>query len=183
MIMNYIILDLELNSKAFKSRHPNEIIEIGAIKLNTELKETGAFQAFVKPKVYRKLFPIVKRKTHISQDDINNAESFKVVLTSFKEWIGKDYILCCWGHDDIHHLKSNCEFNRRSTGWLKRSVDIQKQFSKISEAPSGQRVSLKNALIMLGIPLEEKLHRADADARYTAEVFKRIFNSLDLKIH
>jgi DNA polymerase III epsilon subunit-like protein len=55
-LMNYIVFDLELNSKPFKSRHPNEIIEIGAVKLNRNLEITGTFQSFVKPKVYKKAF-------------------------------------------------------------------------------------------------------------------------------
>lgn len=60
--MNYIIYDLELNSKPFKSKLPNEIIEIGAIKLDSDLKEIDTFQAFIKPHYFKKLFPVVKRK-------------------------------------------------------------------------------------------------------------------------
>lgn len=181
--MNYIVFDLELNSKAFKSRFPNEIIEIGAVKLDSDLKTVGDFQSFIKPKLYRKLFPVIKRKTSILQEDINNAESFKVILNCFKEWIGEDYLLCSWGHDDIHHLKANCQFNRRGTDWLKQSLDIQKQFSKIYNLPSGQRFSLKNALLLLGITVEEDLHRAHVDAKYTAQIFKEVFDKLDFKLY
>jgi len=180
--INYIIFDLELNSKVFKSSHPNEIIEIGAVKIDGNLRNMGTFQSYVKPKIYRKLFPIVKRKTKIKQEDINNAPGFKEVLSSFKDWIGSNYILCSWGHDDIHHLKANCEFNRRGTKWLKNHIDIQKQFSKLHNLPAGQRFSLKNALNLLGIPVENDLHRADVDAKYTAEIFIRVFDKLDLRL-
>ncbi|MCX7745700.1 MAG: exonuclease domain-containing protein [Clostridia bacterium] len=179
--MNYIVFDLELNSKAFKSRIPNEIIEIGAVKLNENLEIEGVFQSFVKPKIFRKLFPIIKTKTGISQYEVNEAESFKVVLKRFKEWIGEEYILCCWGHDDIHHMRANCQFNRRNIDWLKDYIDIQRQFSKIFESPPGQRYSLEKALSVLEIDTEEDLHRAFIDAKYTAEIFKRIFDKLNLK--
>ncbi|MCX7709907.1 MAG: exonuclease domain-containing protein [Clostridia bacterium] len=177
--MNYIIFDLELNSKPFKNRHPNEVIEIGAVKLDENLNFAGEFQSFAKPKIYKKIFKVVKNKTHILQQDIDEAEEFKVVIDRFKQWIGTNGLLCSWGHDDIHHLKTNCKFNKVGSRWLKESIDIQKQFSRIYDLPKGQVFSLKNALAMLEIPVEEELHRADIDARYTAEIFKKIFDQLD----
>lgn len=181
--MHYIIFDLELNSKIFKSKLPNEIIEIGAVKVDDKLERIGEFQAFVKPKIFRKLFPIVKRKTNISQKDIDDAENFKIVLNDFKDWIGgHEYVLCSWGHDDFHHLKENCAFNRRSTKWISNHIDIQKQFSKLYGFASGTRSSLSNALELLEIPIEVDLHRADVDARYTYEIFVRIFDKINTQI-
>lgn len=178
--MDYIIFDLELNSKFMKSKLPNEIIEIGAVKLNEALETTGQFQSFVRPKIYKKLLPIIKRKTGITQSEISSAASLRTVVTSFRQWLGNDYILCCWGHDDIHHFKSNCELNRLSLGWLKRNVDIQQQLSALYNLPAGHRFSLKKALNVLEIPLKDELHRADVDARYTAEIFKKAYSSLNL---
>ena len=59
--MNYIVYDLELNSKPFKSHIPNEIIEIGAVKLNDNLQKLDSFSSFVKPRRFNKLFPIAMR--------------------------------------------------------------------------------------------------------------------------
>lgn len=174
--MNYIIFDLELNSKPFKNRHPNEIIEIGAVKLNDNLEVAGTFQSFVRPKIYKKLFKVIKQKTDIKQEDINNAEDFKCVLAKFKDWIDRDYILCSWGYDDIHHLRSNCRLHRLSAKWIKNPFDIQKQFSIQNGLPAGQVSSLGNALGVLGVNVDEKLHRADIDAKYTADIFIRLKN-------
>lgn len=180
--MDYIVFDLELNSKPFKNRHPNEVIEIGAVKLDGSLNLAGSFQAFVRPRYYKKVFKVVRQKTKICQDDINNAEDFKTVIDRFRLWIGTDYLLCSWGNDDIHHLKMNCKFNRMGSRWLRDSIDIQKQFSKIHDLPLGQVFSLKNALALLDIPVEGDLHRAYIDAMYTGEIFKRVFDKLDLKL-
>lgn len=177
--MNYIVFDLELNSKIFKSKLPNEIIEIGAVKLNRCLEEVSTFQSFIKPKIHRKLFPIIKRKTGILQADVNTAAGFKEVAGLFRQWIGKDYILCTWGHDDMHHIRSNCKLNRMNTDWLRNCLDIQKHFSKMYQSPPGQRFSLKSALSMLEIELEDELHRAEIDAKYTAKVFIEIFDRLE----
>lgn len=179
--MDYVVFDLELNSKIFKSKIPNEIIEIGAVKLDENLNKVGEFQSFIKPKVFRKLFPVVKRKTNISQCDIDNADCFKEVMDRFRAWLGEEYILCSWGHDDIHHFKENCKFNRRGYKWIKSHIDIQKHFSKLYGFSDGTRSSLANALKILEIPVEDCLHRAYIDAIYTAEVFVRIFDILEEK--
>lgn len=181
--MNYIVYDLELNSKIFKSRIPNEIIEIGAVKLNDNLEILDSFQSFVRPKVHRKLFPLIKRKTGIIQEDVNNADSFKEVITRFIQWISGEYVLCSWGHDDIHHLRTNCELNRIKIGWLNSNIDIQNQVSQIYQLPKGEKYSLKKALLILDIPLEESLHRADVDAKYTAKIFIDVFDKLDFSTY
>lgn len=180
--MNYIIYDLELNSKPFKSNLPNEIIEIGAVKLDSDLNEIDTFQAFIKPRYFKKLFPVVKRKTKITQEDVNDAENFKDIISSFRNWIGDNFTLISWGHDDIHHLLMSCKSNRLTTSWLKKNVDLQKQVSSIYKVPAGQRYSLENALNVLEIEVGENLHRALADARYTAHIFIKTFDRLDLNV-
>lgn len=180
--MNYIVYDLELNSKPFKSSIPNEIIEVGAIKLDDNLQEIDTFSSFIKPKYFKKLFSVVKQKTKITQEHINGADNFRNVINQFIRWIGDDYILISWGHDDVHNLLLNCKYNRMRIDWLKRNIDIQKQFSSIYDLPSGQRYSLENALLLIGIEIDESLHRALNDAEYTAKVFASIFDRLDLEV-
>lgn len=179
--MNYIIYDLELNSKPFKSNLPNEIIEIGAVKLDDNLNKVDEFQSFIKPKYFSKLFSLVKKKTQITQDDINNADNFKSVIRKFRQWIGSDFILISWGHDDIYNLTLNCRFNRIKTEWLKKNIDIQKQFSSIFNLPPGQRYSLENALKLMGIDIKDNFHRALTDAEYTSKIFKGVFDKLNLQ--
>ncbi|SHK13129.1 3'-5' exonuclease [Tepidibacter formicigenes] len=177
--MNYIVFDLELNSKPFKSKIPNEIVEIGAVKINENLEIIDRFQSFIKPKYFPKLFRTIKKKTKISQVDINNAQSFDTVLNFFKNWIGKEYILFSWGYDDYYHFKTNCTLHELDINWLYKFVNIQKQFAHIYKFEKGQYPSLKNALNKLDIPLEEDdFHRADIDAEYTAKIFIKVFNKL-----
>ena len=54
--MNYIVLDLEWNQspsgKIYSNKSlPFEIIEIGAVKLNSCFKEIGRFSELIKPRV------------------------------------------------------------------------------------------------------------------------------------
>jgi DNA polymerase III epsilon subunit-like protein len=47
---------------------------------------------------------------------------------------------------------------------------------------AGTRSSLSNALELLEIPIEEELHRADVDAKYTAEIFIRVFHKINTEM-
>ncbi|WP_187296174.1 3'-5' exonuclease [Tepidibacter mesophilus] len=178
--MNYIIFDLELNSKPFKNKIPNEIIEIGAVKLNNDLEIIDRFQSFIKPKYFSKLFSLIKKKTNIKQVDIDNSDSFKSIIRSFKEWLGEDYLLCCWGYDDYYHIKSNCKLHNIKSSWISEFLDIQKQFSRIHKLEKGKTASLSNALALCCIEInDENMHRADIDAEYTCKLFINIFQKLD----
>ena len=55
--MYYIILDLEWNTALDKvsGKYVNEIIEVGAVKLNDKLKEVSKFSAFVSSRLTSKL--------------------------------------------------------------------------------------------------------------------------------
>ena len=76
--MQYIILDLEWNTAFDKRRKEfvNEIIEFGAVKLDEQLEEIDTFSSFVKPVIEKKLTSRVRKLTHITNEDVQNAEKY-----------------------------------------------------------------------------------------------------------
>ena len=68
--MYYIFLDLEWNNAYSKIHHRfvNEIIEIGAVKLDENLNECGRFDVFVKSRITKKLATRFKNLTNNSTD-------------------------------------------------------------------------------------------------------------------
>jgi len=57
-----------------------------------------SFQIIIRPKLYKKLNPILKRMTKISNEDLNGTLGFKKCIKQFREWIGTDnYVFCTWG--------------------------------------------------------------------------------------
>jgi len=103
LIKNHIILDLE--ATCWKDRgvkKQNEIIEIGAIKIDGNGKLISEFSEFVKPKLNPELSDFCKELTTIGQSDIDSADTFDCVIERFKKWINLDepYILCSWGFYD-----------------------------------------------------------------------------------
>lgn len=174
--MNYIIFDLELNCRMYKSKLPMEIIEIGAVKLNERLEEVDRFQSFVKPRLLVKLAPTIKRKTKIEQVDINNAHPLPQVLTHFRKFIGAEYTLIAWGPDDLRHLRTNCEFNKLDVEWIQNYFDLQKAYMNLHKLPS--QPALKNVLTELSIEEYGNCHRGLDDALNTATVFTKIFGEI-----
>jgi hypothetical protein len=113
MYVNFIIYDLEWNNvsyiKSVKFNNkdcPNEIIEIGAIKVNENLEIIDKFYYIIKPKIYRNI--LVKRLTKMSgitKDDLKKGNNFDFVINKFLSWLGnEEYLLCTWGTDDMSEI-------------------------------------------------------------------------------
>ena len=77
--INYIVLDLEATCDD-KTQIQNEIIEIGAVKLDENLKKIAEFQIFIKPNLNPQLTDFCKELTKIEQTDVDGAVGFKEAL-------------------------------------------------------------------------------------------------------
>ncbi|MFP3387866.1 exonuclease domain-containing protein [Brevibacillus sp. SIMBA_040] len=175
--MNYIIFDLEATCWENDRKRQNEIIEIGAVKLDKKLKIVGEFQTFIKPLRNPVLSDFCKNLTSISQADVDNAPSFGNAIDDFKNWIGNDYWLCSWGFYDKNQLKMDCELHNKPTHWLSNHISIKHQHGKMIERERG--VGMERALNMLKIPLDGTHHRGIDDARNISKIFVKIFDKLE----
>ena len=93
--MYYIIMDLEWNNSYVKSTQKfiNEIIEIGAVKLNSKLETVDTFSELIKPVISKKLRSRIKNLTHITNDDIKGGKPFSAVMADFENWVGEDAVI------------------------------------------------------------------------------------------
>lgn len=190
--MHYIVLDLEFNNMRDITDYypdiyerypnyeehecPNEIIEIGAVKLDKFMKTIDTLKIYVKPVIFEILNPRIREITGISEKDLENGLSFAVALDKLAVFSGEDSIICSWAKDDVAEIIRNSNYhNCTNLGWLQQYVDIQEYCTKV--LAEKKSLSLKNALDKLRIKVEEsELHDALNDAVYTAEVFRRKFN-------
>ncbi|ERI90033.1 exonuclease [Clostridiales bacterium oral taxon 876 str. F0540] len=195
--LNYVIIDLEFNNlrditefyptfydenaEVLEYKCPNEIIEIGAVKLNRSMKEIDRFKTYVKPSIYRFLNPKISEMTGIRDGDLEGGIVFKEALEKLGDFMGEDSIVCSWAKDDIAELIRNADYhNCSSIEWLKGYIDLQEYCTKV--LAEKKSLGLKNALNKLRIKVfEQDLHDALNDASYTAEVFKRIYNDRAVK--
>ena len=134
--MNYIVFDLEWN-QSNTGREPEirelpfEIIEIGAIKLNNEMKFVGEFSQLVKPEVYQEMHYITRKLIHMQMEELQCGKPFPLVIDEFLEWCGKDSIFCTWGPLDLVELQRNMSFYNMQPLSNKpfQCLDVQKLFS------------------------------------------------------
>ena len=81
--MNYIVLDLEWNQgneEKEKQRKdiPFEIIEIGAIKLDSRMEPAGSFHEMVKPQVYREMHRMTRQLLHMDMKQLQGGSFFRM---------------------------------------------------------------------------------------------------------
>lgn len=185
--MDYIVFDTEFNQPQPKLYNPNikfkpnrispfEIIEIGAVKVNQQLEIVDTFQSFIDPVIYKRLSPIVSRKTKITKKDLKKGENFVKVMREFRKWIGNEYILCTWSNNDIREMKRNCKYHDIDYEWLENYYDIQLHCTKLLGLPKSHAIGLKNSLHAFDIEQDADFHRAIDDALYTAKVFIKVFS-------
>lgn len=177
--MNYVVLDLEWNMGSAKKElkmMPFEIIEIGAVKLNSEKKETDRFSRLIRPRVYKKMHRINSSIVHLSNKDLKDAESFEIVYSEFQEFLGPEPVMfCTWGDSDLTELQRNIRFFNLiplSLGPIE-FLDVQKLYGYSKDSPK-ERLSLKKAAEELSIPETTGFHRALGDAIYTAGILEHI---------
>lgn len=174
--MNYIILDLEWNQSSTGEEEvtkvlPFEIVEIGAIKLNSEREMVSEFSELVKPQVYREMHHITSKLIHLQMDQLEQGQDFVKVAKQFFGWCGEDYMFCTWGPLDLTELQRNLRYygmRPLSDGPFK-FLDVQKLFSIAYEDKKSRR-TLEHAIDFLRIEKDIPFHRAFSDAYYTAKV-------------
>ena len=177
-------MDLEWNQAADSADERSrmlafEIIEIGAVKLNSRMEVIGRFHELIRPQVYEQMHRITERLIHIHMSQLSECRTFREVADDFLRWCGGEkkepYLFGTWGPMDLTELQRNMRFfgmDPLSEGPL-RFYEIQKLFSIAYEDGKSRR-SLEYAVDYLGLEKEKQFHRAQGDAAYAAKVLQHI---------
>lgn len=179
--MQYIIMDLEWNNVWEKKRHGyiNEIIEIGAVKLDDTMQQVDTFSMFVQSAIGKKLRHSVKELTKITSADLRDAAHFPAVLRQFQDWLGpQPHILLSWGDGDIRVLLDNYRYfyPEQSPQFLQKYMDLQAYVQSRIKKDDKNQIGLLAAAELLGIPVAElELHRALGDSLLGAECLRLVF--------
>lgn len=196
--MGYIIIDLEFNNlrnidKYYSNFYEenkgidligleNEIIEIGAVKVDRYMKILDSMKVYIKPTAFPIMNPSIIEITKIDDELLSNeGVTFREALERLKGMFDESDILCSWAKDDVAELIRNAKYhNYNDLKWLNSYLDIQEYATKVL----GHRkaLGLKNALDELRIKVDNtKLHDALNDSLYTVEVLRRIYNPRVIK--
>ena len=190
---SYIVFDLEWNQSAEGKQGevrelPFEILEIGAVKLNSSLEPVGEFSCVIRPVVYTRLHYKVLEITHVGMEELKKrGVPFAEAVRSFLSWCreaGEETedrplsppVFCTWGNMDLTELQRNMAFHgvENPFPYPLLYYDLQKLYNRLYLDNSKNRLPLEKAVEQLGLPPAEQFHRALDDARCTAAVMKKM---------
>ena len=171
--MYFIIYDLEATCWQGKPiTKTQEVIEIGAVKMDLYGEIIEAFSRFVRPVLNPVLSAYCQELTSISQIDINRADTFNNVIEDFQDWIevfDVEYLLCSWGRFDKKLLQQDCELHELESSWLDPHINVKRQYQEFKRLrkPRG----LKHAIEAEGFEFTGTHHRAISDAENLGKIF------------
>lgn len=174
--MNYIIFDLEASCWLGRPPHGiNEVIEIGAVKVNDYNEVESIFSKFIKPTVNPILSDFCTRLTSITQTDVDKSKTFPFIIQEFMDWIGieEDFVLISWGKYDKQQLIQDCELHKMETEWLEHHFNLKPAYRALKDLKD--EPGLKKAVKLEGFEFTGIHHRAISDAENTAKIFIKYF--------
>lgn len=181
--MQYVIMDLEWNGAFCKDigGYFNEIIDLGAVRLNEALEVTSQFSRLIRPKVSTKLTEIVRNLTSLSNEDLDHGGTFQQTVKAFADWLGEDdAVVMTWSTSDLLVLLENYRyfFHQDTIPFLKQYADLQAFSQHRFQMAGGNHLGLQNAASLLDISTEGKeLHRALGDSLLSARIFHRQYDA------
>jgi 3'-5' exoribonuclease 1 len=176
--LNYIIFDLEATCWLGRPPHGvNEVIEIGAVKVNRYGEVASVFSKFVKPTFNPILSDFCKKLTSIQQSDVNKAKTFPAVCQEFIDWIDidEDYYLVSWGKYDKEQLMLECKIHHLEYDWLDPHFNAKIGYKNLKKEPHEQ--GLKKVIKNEGFVFTGIHHRAVSDAENLSKVFIKYLES------
>jgi inhibitor of KinA sporulation pathway (predicted exonuclease) len=174
--MYHVFVDFEMTCwgkrDRIKGKRLQEIIQIGAAKLNDSFDVIDTFSMYVKPEFMKTLTKTCMELTGIKPENLADAPTLAEALIVFEEWIGTSNVkLYSWGDDDCRQFENECAhkclYSKRS-GCYSRWLNLQNIFMRVYGF--SRQLGLINAVQMCGFDFEGKQHRAVYDALNGASV-------------
>lgn len=182
--MNYIILDLEWDS-AYSARHKrfiNQILQIGAVRLDGNFNITDTFEQTVRSSVSKKVSGRFAALTGITTEKMRNGIPFDEAVDRYNEWAGKDTITMTWSDSDLYSIKENeeCLLSGGRRFAVEKYLDLQKfvqgELKKAGYEDKNQ-ISLAAAAELLGVNTQGlELHTAKDDSLLCVALLKKCYN-------
>ena len=169
--MSYVFFDLEWNQGYPHSEEDrlDEIIQIGACRLDRWDGEFETFSAYVRPAIHKKLHHRVRKMLPLKMETLRRAEGFRTVVRRFFHWCGQNPVFFTWGNSDMRVLDMNlCWYGMEE--YLDLEIyDLQRAFDLLV-LHTDQQAALKDAVAALELSDELTYHDAGNDAAYTARI-------------
>ena len=143
--MEYIILDNEWNTsyKKINGKCFNELIEIGAVKLDSKLREISRFSVLIKSTFTKKLSSRFQRLTNITTEEMNSkGVTFSQAVALYSEWAGTEAVTLTWSNSDLYVLLENFRLRQ----FLKQQDILHEPSLNLKQLENRILLNLKNLI-------------------------------------
>ena len=134
-----IFIDLEMNTTDVRLVHKkdlrNEIIEIGAVRMDDAFHPLDRFRIFVRPQYNGVIERKIYKLTGISNGAVSDAVYLPEALDALEVWCGSDGCeIYAWSNSDLTQLRKECGFKGIDSALLDEMVqwhDFQEDFRQM----------------------------------------------------
>ncbi len=182
--MNYIILDLEWDSTYFvkQKRFINQILQIGAVKLDSEFNLVDTFEVTIKSSISKRVTGRFAKLTGITTEVMRSGVPFSQAVDMYNAWAGENTVTMTWSNSDLYTILEN-EDNLLEDKHFKieKYLDLQKFVQgemRLLGYEDKNQISLSGAAEFLEIETENiDFHTAKDDSLVCAYLLKKCYNS------
>lgn len=164
-----VIFDLEWNSGRYERLKLNEILQIGAVKINRlGGPVVDTLTLYIRPSAHKRYSPPVLELPDLPLIEASDLD-FPAAIRQFFDWCGEDRSFGTWGTSDMPVLLENLRY------WKVSGVDMPQRYYNLQAAfaqavGTDRQLALFQAVEYCGFPDVFDYHDPRNDAFYTALV-------------
>mgnify|MGYP001416343779 CR=1 FL=1 len=129
--MHYVILDMEWDSvyHPIHKRFINQILQIGAVKLDENFNVIDIFDIIIKSSVSKKVSKRFVQLTGITKEMMLSGVRLSDAVNKYNEWLGENTVTITWSQSDLYTIIENQKYLLKDTKFkIDKYLDLQKLF-------------------------------------------------------
>ncbi len=181
--MTYTILDLEWDSAYFvpQKRFINQILQIGAVKLDEKFNIVDTFEKTVRSSISNRVSGRFSSLTGITNEKMRNGIPLLEAVKQYNEWLDSDTVTMTWSNSDLYTVVENEKNLLNGTKFkIEKYLDLQsfvQNEMKLLGFDIKFQISLSDAAGSLGVTTDGyEMHTAKDDSLVCAELLKKLYN-------
>lgn len=159
-----VVFDLEWNSGLYDPIRLDEILQIGAVKVDAPGGPIlDSYNAYIRPQIHRRFSPAAADLPDLALSKDSHLD-FPTALDEFLDWCGEDLVFASWGNSDLSALIQNQKYWKLPDRLPKTYVDLQLAFGRAVGV--SDNLALDRAAEYCRVPDIFDPHNALVDAVY-----------------
>ena len=180
--MEYVIFDLEWDSVYYKPQKGfiNQILQVGAVKLDSEFNIIDRYEATVRSAISKKVSNRFAELTGITTEKMLSGVPLIQAVQGFNDFSRGADVTMTWSDSDLHTIVENEKLLEGVNFEMNFYLDLQKLVQAEMRTlgyDSKNQVSVSAAAEFFGISIEGfEMHTAEDDSTVCAKLLKRCYN-------